>query len=135
VWRGRSTGPGDIVAADLSRGGYFCCRPAPGQISNTVSLGMFFVHSSCRDGAGVARAVSAALIAKDECDRSVEHKEPRIELVRVSGAVHVWLDCTFPKLIALTSNVGFKFGSIHRHPPFARRGTIPYQLYDDLTDR
>src|SRR6266446_4637499 len=40
---------GDVVAAGLFCGGYVCCRSMPSQISHAVSLGMLFVHRSCRD--------------------------------------------------------------------------------------
>src|SRR6516162_9959699 len=64
----------DGVANGLFRGSYLCCRSTPGQIAHTVSFGMLFVHCSRRDGTGVARAVGTVLSAKDERDRSVEHK-------------------------------------------------------------
>src|SRR4029077_496176 len=40
---------GDVVAAGLFCGGYVCCRSTPSQISHAISLGMLFVHRSCRD--------------------------------------------------------------------------------------
>jgi hypothetical protein len=42
---------------------------------------MLFVHRPRRDIAGIARAIAAALGSKDERDRSLQHKESRVELV------------------------------------------------------
>ena len=94
---------------------------------------MFFVHCSRRDIAGVARSVGDAIASKDQRDRSLQHKEPRIEIMRVSVPMHVRIDFALAELIALASEVGFKFASVHRHLPFAmcveiRRG------YDELID-
>jgi hypothetical protein len=76
---------------------------------------MFFVHTSCRDSTGVTRAIGTAVMAKDERDGSVEHKQSRVKLVRVCITMHIWLDLAFAKVITLAPNVGFKLGSIHRH--------------------
>src|SRR6266404_202628 len=80
---------------------------------------MFFVHRSCRDLAGVARTVGAAISSKDKRDRSLQHKQPRVKLVRVRPAMHVWFNFALAKLIALAPKVGFELGSIHRHLPFS----------------
>jgi hypothetical protein len=45
----RGTEPPMLSRRGLFCGGYFCCRPTPGQVSHAVSFGMFFVHRSCRD--------------------------------------------------------------------------------------
>jgi len=55
----------------------------------------------------------------------IEHKEARVELVRVSNTMHVWFDCALAELIALAPKVGFKLGSVHRHLPFSMCRTIP----------
>src|SRR4029077_12447997 len=86
---------------------------------------MFFVHYSCRDAAGVARTVGAASSPKDQRDRSLQHKHPRVKLVYVCTTMHVWFDLALAKLIAFAPNVRFKLGSVHRHPPVLRRGTTP----------
>jgi|SRR5208282_4875113 len=102
--------------------GYLCCRPAPSQISHALSLGMFFVHRSCRDITGVARTVGAAISTNDKCDRSLQHKDSRVKLVRVRSTMYVWFDFALAKLIALAPKVGFKLGSVHRHLPSQRVG-------------
>jgi hypothetical protein len=95
--------------------GGHCCRSTPSQISHAVSLGMFFVHRSCRHVAGIARTVGAAINSKDKRDRSLQHKQPRVKLVRVRSTMHVWFDFALAKLIALAHKVGFKLASIHRN--------------------
>jgi len=55
----------------------------------------------------------------------LQHKQPRVKLVRVRSTMHVWFDFALAELIALAPNVGFKLGSIHRHLPFSRCGTTP----------
>jgi hypothetical protein len=109
------------LGGGLFCGGYFCCRPTPGQKTYAVSLGMFFVYRSRRDITGVPRAVSAAVTAEDERDRSLQHKQPRVELVRVSVTMHMGFDFALAEFIALAPKVGFKPGSIHRHLPFSMR--------------
>jgi len=76
---------------------------------------MFFVHRSCRHVAGIARTVGAAINSKDKRDRSLQHKQPRVKLVRVRSTMHVWFDFALAKLIALAPKVGFKLASIHRN--------------------
>ena len=80
---------------------------------------MFFVHRSCRDATGVARAVGAAISTKDKRDRSLQHKQPRVKFVRVRTTMHVRFDFALAKLIAFAPKVGFKLGSVHRHRPFS----------------
>ena len=98
----------------LFRCGYFRRRPAPSQISHAVSLRMLFVHCSCRDIAGVARTVGAAISSKYKRDRPIQHKQPRVKLVGVRLTIHVWFHCALAELITLAPKVGFKFDSIHR---------------------
>jgi len=64
---------------------------APSQISHAVSFGMFLVHP-CRDVAGCARTVGAAIRSKDKGDRSLQHKQRRVKLVRVRSTMHVSFD-------------------------------------------
>jgi hypothetical protein len=64
---------------------------APSQISHAVSFGMFLVHP-CRNVAGCARTVGAAIRSKDKGDRPLQHKRPRVKLVRVRSTMHVWSD-------------------------------------------
>jgi hypothetical protein len=87
---------------------------------------MLFVHRSCGDIAGVAWAIGAAIGSKDKRDRSFQHKEPRVELVRMTLTVHIWFDFALAKLIALAPKVRFKLGSVHRHLPFSMCGTTPH---------
>src|SRR5271165_467797 len=81
---------------------------------------MFFVHRSCRNVAGVARTVGAAIGSKDERDRSFQHKQPRIKLVRVGSTMLVRFDFALTKLIYLAPKIGFKLGSIHRQFAFLK---------------
>jgi hypothetical protein len=78
---------------------------------------MLFVHGPRRDIAGVARTVRAGAGSKDELDRSLEYKEPRVKIVRMSVTMHVWFDFAFPELIAIAPKVSLKLGSIHHHFP------------------
>jgi len=114
-------------------GGYLCCRSAPSQISHAVSLRMLFVHRSCRDITGVARKVGAAISTNDKRDRSLQHKQPRVKLVRVRSTMHVWFDCALAKLIALAPKVGFKLGSVRRHFAFLDLGNPPPRTMGQLT--
>src|SRR6516225_11351227 len=80
----RGTELDGVVVPGLFGGGCPCCWPAPGEKSHAVCLGMFFVHCSRRDIAGIARTVGDAIASKDQRDRSLQHKEPRIKIMRVS---------------------------------------------------
>jgi len=117
----------------LFRDGY-SWWPSPSQIPYAVSLRMLFVHRSCRDIAGIARAVGAAISSKDESDRPIQHKQSRVKLVGVRLTIHVWFHCALAELIALAPKVGFKFGSTHRDLTFADMGQPRVPLHDGSID-
>src|SRR6516162_4330532 len=73
---------------------------------------------SCRDMTGFARTVGAAIGTDDKRDRTLQHNQPVIKLVRARSKMHVGFD------FALALQVAFKLGSVHRHLPFSRCGTI-----------
>jgi hypothetical protein len=116
------TEPDDIAAAELFHGGWFDCWPAPEQKSHAVSLCILCVHRSRRDRADVTGAVGTAIGADYQGQRSIEHKQPRVKLVRVCITVHVWFDLLLAKLVTLALDLGFKLGSVHRKRPFKRVG-------------
>jgi hypothetical protein len=62
---------------------------------------MLFVHRPGRDVARVTRTVGAAVITEDQRDGSVQHKNSRIEPVRVSLAMLVWFDFAFSDFVTL----------------------------------
>ena len=92
---------------------------------------MFFVHRSCRNVTGVARTVGAAIGSKDKRDRSLQHKQPRVKLVRVGSTVLVRFDFALTKLIALAPKIGFKLGSSISNLPFSGVGQSRTPLHNE----
>jgi hypothetical protein len=86
---------------------------APSQISHAVSFGMFLVHP-CRDVAGFARTVGATIRSKDKGNRPLQHKQPRVKLVRVRSTMHVWFD------LVLSGVFAFMIGLYRRMEPLLR---------------
>jgi hypothetical protein len=76
---------------------------------------VLFVHRSCRDIAGIAWTVGTPLGSKDKRERTLQHKQPCVKLVRVRATMGVWLDFALAKLITLAPKVSFKLGPFHRH--------------------
>jgi hypothetical protein len=108
-----------ILSSMLFCGGRVRCRAPTDQIAHPVSLCVFFVHRSCRDAAGVARAVGVAIVSKDKCDRAFQHKQSSIKPMSVRFTMLVWFDFAFAKLIALVLKIGFELGPVHDHHLFS----------------
>jgi hypothetical protein len=69
----------------LFSGARMRCQAPPSQISLAVCFRALFVHGPGRDVAGIARTkcIGASVIAEDERDGPVQHKQSRVELVRM----------------------------------------------------
>jgi hypothetical protein len=89
---------------------------APSQISHAVSFGIFLVHP-CRDVAGCARTVGAAIRSKDKGDRSLQRKQRRVKLVRVRSTMHSRRtsasNSALSIAICLSEGVGQPFAPLH----------------------
>ena len=97
-----------------------------GQIPHTICFRVLFVQGPGRNDAGIARPISAAIIAEDERDGTIQHKQPSVEFVRVRCTMLVGLDFALADLIAAAPQIGFELGSGHGVYPHCERRTVDF---------
>jgi hypothetical protein len=81
---------------------------------DAVGASLLLMKRAGWDATGMPRSVMTAILAADQCNRALEHKHPRVEIMRMCCLVHVRLHRAFANLIALQTKISFELFSGHR---------------------